>query len=196
MLHPHTELKFVSTEIGYGVFATEDIPMGTITWVQDELDRVIKKEDIKNFSKPNLENLFKYTYRNKNGDFFFCWDLTRFINHCFLPNTMLTGLGFEIALTHIKSGEEITNDYGTLNIVEPFKCSVGKDAREYVRPNDLEIFYHRWDGWINTALPFVFKVDQPLEVFLTSEQLSLLREIESGDHKIPTILNNYYHASE
>ena len=32
MIHPDTELRFISPEIGFGVFATKLIPQGTITW--------------------------------------------------------------------------------------------------------------------------------------------------------------------
>ncbi|HAV55880.1 MAG TPA: SET domain-containing protein-lysine N-methyltransferase, partial [Aequorivita sp.] len=39
MIHPKTELKFISDQIGYGVVATEFIPAGTITWALDDLDR-------------------------------------------------------------------------------------------------------------------------------------------------------------
>ena len=40
MIHPSTELKYVSPEIGIGVVATEFIPKGTITWALDPLDQV------------------------------------------------------------------------------------------------------------------------------------------------------------
>lgn len=35
MIHPDTELRFINPEIGYGVFATQFIPRGTITWVRE-----------------------------------------------------------------------------------------------------------------------------------------------------------------
>ena len=107
MLHPHTELRFVSAEIGYGIFATAFIPKGTIMWVKDELDRIIPKEKISELSPANLENLLKYSYRTSAGDYFFCWDLTRYVNHSFNPNSMLTALGFEIAINDIHPGDEI-----------------------------------------------------------------------------------------
>jgi hypothetical protein len=39
MVHPHTELRFVSPQIGWGVFATRLIPRGTIVWALDSLDQ-------------------------------------------------------------------------------------------------------------------------------------------------------------
>lgn len=112
MIHQSTELKFVSDDIGYGVFATSDIPMGTIIWVKDQLDRVIKKNDLSEFTDANLENLLKYTYRDRNGDYIFCWDHTRFINHSFFPNTMATSLNFEIAIKNISKGKKSLTTMG------------------------------------------------------------------------------------
>ena len=48
MIHPSTELKYVSPEIGIGVVATEFIPKGTITWALDPLDQVFPPEEILN----------------------------------------------------------------------------------------------------------------------------------------------------
>lgn len=196
MLHPHTELRFVSTEIGYGIFATEHIPKGTITWVKDELDRVISKDEVKKLSPANLENLMRYTYRNSVGDFFFCWDLTRYVNHSYIPNSMLTALGFEIAVRDILIGEEITNDYGTFNIIEKFKCANGPDhERDYVCPDDLARYHRQWDDLIAEAFPLLRKVEQPLSKFLTSSQEKEVMHIESGEKSMPSVLTNLYRGN-
>ncbi len=194
MLHPHTELRFVSPEIGYGIFATAFIPKGTITWVKDELDRIIPKEKIKEFSPANLENLLKYTYRTSTGDYFFCWDLTRFVNHSFTPNSMLTSLGFEIAIRDINIGDEMTNDYGTLNIIEKFQCahSPSTNHREFVCPDDLQRFHAKWDLMIDSAFSFINKVNQPLENFLSTDQTKEIENIKNGLKKIPSIIDNYF----
>jgi uncharacterized protein len=192
MLHPHTELRFVSEDIGYGIFATQDIPKGTITWVKDQLDRVISKSELQLFTPSNLENFLKYTYRDKNGDYFFCWDLTRYVNHSYYPNSMITGLGFEIAIKDILKGDEITNDYGTFNIIEPFVCANGPHSRESVKPDDLKRFYKVWDEQIYEAMMFHNIVTQPLEKFLTKEQNERLDKIHGGEMQMPSILENYF----
>jgi hypothetical protein len=192
MIHPNTELRFVSEEIGYGVFATKDIPMGTIVWVQDQLDRVITENDLKHFTKMNLDNLLKYTFRNRHGDFVFCWDHTRFINHSFFPNSMSTSLNFEIAIRDIFSGDEITNDYGTLNIIEPFKCKRNSSSRDEVRPNDLQYFFQEWDKQIESASKLISKVEQPLKNMLTHDQTRQLNLVSRGEIKFPSILENFF----
>jgi len=191
MLHPHTELRFVSPEIGYGIFATHFIPKGTITWVLDELDRVILKEEVEKFSPANKENLIHYTYRDSKGNYIFCWDLTRYINHGFNPNSMITPLGFEVAIQDIHPGDEITNDYGTLNILEPFKCA--KDphhTREWVRPDDIKLMHKEWDLQISEALPLVPDQLQPLYKFLTEKQKADIEQMTKNGKSIPSILNN------
>ena len=193
MLHPHTELKFVSPEIGYGIFATALIPKGTITWVKDELDRIVAKEDLAQMTQANLENLLKYSYRNSNGDYVFCWDLTRYVNHSYTPNSMLTTFGFEVAIRDILPGEEMTNDYGTLNIIESFECANGPSLkRKLVSPDDLKRFYSQWDMQINSALTFLSEHKQPLDKFLTSKQRDDISRTQGGNQVIPSVLENLY----
>ncbi|MEZ4819089.1 MAG: hypothetical protein R3A45_04010 [Bdellovibrionota bacterium] len=50
MIHPHTKLEFVNKDIGFGVFATEWIPAGTITWVQDKMDHTIKPDELSTYT--------------------------------------------------------------------------------------------------------------------------------------------------
>ncbi|MCB0801615.1 MAG: SET domain-containing protein-lysine N-methyltransferase, partial [Flavobacteriales bacterium] len=66
MIHPKTELKFISKEIGYGVVATEFIPAGTITWALDKLDREFSLIEFQSF-EPIYQNILDYyTFRNNN----------------------------------------------------------------------------------------------------------------------------------
>jgi len=37
MIHPHTELRFISEQVGHGVLATQIIPRGTMVYVKDRL---------------------------------------------------------------------------------------------------------------------------------------------------------------
>lgn len=45
-MHPDTEIRHLSEEVGVGVFATKLIPKGTIVWIKDELDIVLDEENI------------------------------------------------------------------------------------------------------------------------------------------------------
>lgn len=190
MLHPHTELRYLGPEIGSGVFATAPIPMGTITWVQDSLDQVI---DLKVHTKyrdypPVLE---RYSFRNKDGQYVLCWDYARFVNHHCEANCLSPGLEFEIALRDIAEGEELTNDYGSLNLEFVMECTCGSErCRGETRPEDFENLADRWDSLLQHAFPSIDSVEQPLWPYLESGKL--VKACLSGDEPIPSIRNHLY----
>ena len=112
MIHPKTELRLISDEIGYGVVAKEFIPAGTITWALDELDREFTPEHVKKMN-PFYQNILEtYCYRNNKGNLVLCWDYGRYVNHSFKSNCLSTAYDFEIAIRDIEAGEELTDDYG------------------------------------------------------------------------------------
>ena len=126
MLHPAIDLKLVSPEIGYGVFATQDIPKGTILWALDPLDQMIDQAKAKAMKDPSESVLRRYSWVNGNGDRILCWDFGRFMNHSCEPNSVGPGkLEFEIAVRDIKAGEEVVCDYGSFNLEEPLDCACG-----------------------------------------------------------------------
>ena len=98
MIHPHTELRFINNEIGYGVVATEFIPAGTITWVQDKLDREFLPEEVGSLDPIYQSILDTYTFRNRVGNYILCWDNARYVNHSFNSNCLTTAYDFEIAV--------------------------------------------------------------------------------------------------
>ena len=62
MIHPKTELRLVGDNIGYGVFATVDIPEGTIVFVQDQLDIVINEKEFEALNFQEQKNVEKYSF--------------------------------------------------------------------------------------------------------------------------------------
>ncbi|MDQ4141369.1 MAG: SET domain-containing protein-lysine N-methyltransferase, partial [Bacteroidota bacterium] len=63
MIHPHTQLQFISAEKGYGVVATQFIPKGTITWAFDPLDQVFTPEKVMQLSPLFQKIVNTYSYR-------------------------------------------------------------------------------------------------------------------------------------
>ena len=125
MVHPDTELRFVSPAIGRGVFATRDIPTGTITWALDVLDQHFSDEDIRRLPDYDRELVEEYAYIEGRGDHILCWDHARFYNHSCDANCLGVCDDFQMAVRDIAAGEELTEDYGTFNPRErePFHCS-------------------------------------------------------------------------
>lgn len=163
MIHPHTHLKIVSPEIGLGVFATKDIPLGTIVYAKDPLEIVIDEDQFESLPELVKQKADIYSYIESNGARVLSWDSAKFVNHCCEANTLSTGYGFEIAIRDIKAGEEVTDDYGMFNIPQDMKlyCNC-RDCREVLRAADFKKLVPYWDEKVTHALASLRKVDQPL----------------------------------
>ena len=191
-MHPDTEIRFISDEIGYGVVATRLIPKGTITWVQDELDHVIKPEEVQRMQKLTQDMLEKYSFRNSKGEHVLCWDLAKYVNHSFNANCLSTAYDFELAVRDIHPGEQLTDDYGYLNVSEPFKAQDEGTERNTVYPDDLLHFHEQWDAQLKEAFLFFEQVEQPLAQLVSSKHLNLLKERLRNNKPLDSILNLYY----
>ncbi|REE24386.1 hypothetical protein DFQ09_104157 [Winogradskyella pacifica] len=192
MIHPKTELKFINKEIGYGVVATEFIPAGTITWVLDQLDRDFSPEAFNAMDPIYKTILDTYSYRNNKGNFVLCWDNGRFVNHSFNSNCFTTAYDFEIAIRDIHPGEQLTDDYGYLNITEPFEGVDEGTERRVVYPDDLLNFHKIWDQQILNVFGKIPFNEQPLRVLIKDDLWNKIERIASGKEEMDSILNNYY----
>ena len=195
MIHPATRVHFLNDLIGYGVFATDFIPMGTITWVRDELDRELTPEAFYALHPDVIEMALKYSYRNNKGNYILPWDHTRYTNHSFYPNTMITPYGFEIAIKDIQPNEQITNDYGTLNIIESFEPVDEGHERKMVHPNDLTRYYAQYDTAILNALKQIEKCKQLLWDLLADNIKQTIGNIQIGKEKPISVQDCYYHPA-
>ncbi len=196
MIHPNTELKFISNEIGYGVVATQHIPAGTITWVQDKLDREFSIMDFENMEPIYQSILDTYTFRNKKGNFVLCWDNGRYVNHSFNSNCMTTAYDFEIAIRDIQVGDQITDDYGYLNISYPFRGVDEGTRRKIVYPDDLLRYYKIWDRKIKNVFHKIATLEQPLSSIIPNETWNQIERVIAGEEELESILSNYYNESE
>lgn len=192
MMHPATELRFIDEEIGYGVVATEDIPKGTITWVQDELDQIFTPAQVSAMGKPAQEMINKYSFRNNKGNFVLCWDLSKYVNHSFRSNCLSTAYDFEIAVRDIAAGEELTDDYGYLNVTEAFLPRDEHSLRKAVYPDDLLHYHEDWDQQLEEAFRELDQVQQPLKKLLSRALQKKIDLILTGKEKMDSILNLYY----
>jgi hypothetical protein len=187
-----TEVVSIDDVKGRGVTATARIPQGTVTWVFDDLDREIPMARLDQFSPPCRESVLTYSYRNSKGNLVFCWDNERYINHSFRPNCCLTAYNFEIAIRDIEPGEEITNDYGTLNIIAPFAVDSEGTDRTTVYPDDLLRYSEYWDGRLREAFNRLLEVDQPLREVFQPEVWRLAEFVARGETAMASIRNCYY----
>lgn len=192
MIHPDTEVRFISKEKGYGVVATKLIPRGTITWVQDELDQVFSREKTANLNPYIKKYLDTYSFTNKNGEMVLCWDNGKFVNHSFRPSCFSTPYDFEIAIRDIHPGEELTDDYGYLNVEKPFHVIDEGTERKTVYPDDILTFHEQWDAIIKENAPEVLKAEQSLRALISEKIWNEFVNAVYHAHSMKSILECHY----
>jgi uncharacterized protein len=192
MIHPDTELKYISKEIGYGVVAKKLIKEGTITWALDKLDREFTPAEIRKMDDVYKDILDTYSYRNNIGNFVLCWDNARFVNHSFNSTCFSTAYDFEIAIRDIQPGEQLTDDYGYLNISTPFKPVSEGTKRKIVYPDDIVRYSEEWDKKLLNSFIKINSVHQPLKNLLKKNTINKIDKIIAGKAKMDSILTCYF----
>lgn len=188
MIHPHTELRWINEQIGFGVFATRAIPAGTIVWAMDSLDQRLSPDKVESLPSMTREAAMKYMFRDSGGHYVLCWDYTRYVNHSFHPTCMMTPLAFDLAVVDIEAGRELTGDYGMLNIVEPFQPFHEPGAgREVVMPDDLASNSERWDALLAQAFHRIPSLPQPLREVVDAADWSRALRICAGAEPLPSL---------
>lgn len=197
MLHPSTKVEFISPEKGYGVIATEFIPKGTVTWCLDELDRVFTPKQVSLLTPQSKKVIDTYCFRDKEGDYVLCWDLGRFVNHSSNSNCLSTAYDLELAIRDIHPGEELTDDYGYLNLEAPFECLPENEGdRTTIYPDDLLRYHDVWDAKLLDAFVPFSKVNQPLKPWIPNKNWVAGMEISLGKRKMESIINCYFAPTE
>lgn len=190
MIHPHTELRFISDAIGRGVVATRPIPRGTITWTLDDFDLVLPPERVAVLDPHYREIVDRYAYLAPGGSYVLCWDFGRFVNHSCDPTSHSLGPDVEIAVRDIEAGEQLTSDYGELNLEGDLECRCGaRRCRGTVRREDALRLWKKWDERVGETLPFVRRVEQPLWPFV--RDAARLEAILGGRLPVPSTRHHY-----
>jgi hypothetical protein len=95
----------------------------------------------------------------------------------------------------IAPGEELTDDYGSLNLEYDFHCSCGlPECRRQVRPGDLLTFADDWDRIVTEPFRLIPTVTQPLWHFL--EETRAVEAALSGASAIASVRANYVNVGE
>jgi hypothetical protein len=177
MVHPGTELRYINETMGWGVFATRPIPKGTITWVRDDFDQTFAPDEVKRMETAYQKILEEYSFVDARGMIVLCWDHSRYFNHSCAANCLSAGYDFELAVRNIRAGEELTDDYGTLNLRQDFHCACGlASCRKIILPDDMERLSEEWDAAVREAFPLISAVQQPL--------WPLLKEKDEVEHAL------------
>lgn len=193
MIHPNTEVKVVNEHIGLGVYATKLIPKGSITYILDEMELIYPKNHPLLKNPLYINHINKYSYIDNKGDRILSWDYAKYMNHDCEFNSISTGYGFEIAIRNILPGEQITDDYGTLNIEKQLDCGCSKPTcRKTIYPDDLVKYSNDWDILIKDALKSLKNVPQPLMEYMDTQLKEELDYYLQTGKEYNSIRNTYY----
>ena len=179
MVLPSLQTKWISDEKGYGLFATEFIAKGTITYCQDPLDIVISPADIPKYHSTLRDSIHKFAFEPPGGNVVLCWDNAKYINHCCQPNTLSTGYEFEIAVRDVLVGEELTTDYRLFSKNNKFNFFC--DNMQCPRSQMDELPLEQIDQRIIDALVDWQEVEQPLEFLVPLTIIEKLQQYLNGD---------------
>lgn len=197
MMHPNTELRFVSEDVGLGVFATTFIPQGTIVWILDDLDIILEEDYVDSLDEIRQEIVYKYSYQNNEGQYILCWDHSRYMNHSFHPNCIATAYEFELAARDIYPGEQVTCDYGTMGEDEDFECVPEENTvRTKVKADDYLSLYLEWDEMAKQAFTHFNTVEQPLKHLISKEFIDKVNAVASGREPLDSILTTFEDESD
>lgn len=165
MLAPIFSLKKTRGK-GYGLFAKQDIPAGTIVFFECPRCRVIAKRDFQRLSPRQRRRLLFHAYTRKDGSVVQSCGLSKYMNHSCEANILDTGRGFDIVVRDIKRGQEATYDYRTFYDEDwGFVCKCGAPdccgtfACRHPLPKGLR---KKWNALLRPALAKIRFVPQPL----------------------------------
>lgn len=193
MIHPDTKLRFVSPVIGHGVVAERLIPRGTITWITDSLDIILNPIQVEQLPAMMRQHIDHYAFINHQGEAILCWDIARYVNHSCEPSTLSIGSLCTIAVRDIQPGEQITEDYATLNLINDLQCVCGaKSCRGRIGPHELEVLAPGFDRQARSAIELIPDLTQPLLQIADPVTVKHLLDISSGIAPMPSCFDNYF----
>jgi hypothetical protein len=192
MIHPDTELRFIDDAIGHGVFATKPIPRGTVVWVLCRFDIVLTPEAVRALPAPYLPIIENYAYGTADGNRVLCWDHGRSINHSCDPAMLGVGAQVEIAVRDIAAGEQLTCEYGSLNLPYRLDCKCGSPhCRGVIGGDDVLTHWRAWDEAVGRALTLAAHVPQPLLPFARDREAQRFRDWANGTAPRPSHRDNH-----
>ncbi len=120
---------------GFGVFASEKIPAGTLVWkFHPAVDLVIAHATMVGLPVATQEFIHSHAYLDSETRvYILCGDLAKFCNHASVPNTTVVDdpdspYRGDIAARDIEVGEELTTNYAEFDAEWAIKLEAAKTA--------------------------------------------------------------------
>jgi uncharacterized protein len=193
MIHPDTELRFISDDVGYGVFATQPISRGTLVWTLCHFDRIYTPNEVGHLPLAYRRLIDRFAYINPDADYVLCWDAGRYVNHSCNPAMLPVGRDYEILVRDIIPGEQITCDYAGCNLSATLTCRCGApNCRGTIGGADMLTLCEGLDQTVAAALRMALHVPQPLLAFARDGTMFI--DYASGRRPMPSQREHYVDA--
>lgn len=154
MFHPATELRRVSSVVGYGVFATANIPMGSIVYIHDSTALALGENNCQKLMNGGTDNCLKHSCDS---------------------NTLYSSYGFGIAVRNIFRGEQLTINYDMLKVAHDAPCHGDNlHCQQHLGITDHPACANKWEQKIKSAMEQFIEVSQPLLNHLPADTFGLL----------------------
>jgi len=152
VLHPAITASGEGSIHGVCLITTRRILRGEAVWVLDEPKYTWK--EIESWSKSRRRDFDWYGFQCGVDRYSLPEGLSREMNHSCDPNTWWSGSETLVARRDIEIGEEITYDYATAEVDQPFEleCSCGS-ARCRGAVTNRDYLNQAWQAQYGTHLP-------------------------------------------
>jgi|GEM_PF-865083 hypothetical protein len=165
MIIPQVYKKLTSTT-GYGVYARQTIPAGTIAMT--ECPRCQTMSHAEALNHPNKDFIFSHAPISATTypDFLYpCKDEIYYLNHSCRANVLTLGGGIDIVVETIPAGEELTFDYRCM--FDPyidFDCTChNSNCAGHIRCFEVpEELLEEWQHRLTRVIPLISQVPQPI----------------------------------
>ncbi|MDM7935600.1 MAG: SET domain-containing protein-lysine N-methyltransferase, partial [Methanothrix sp.] len=174
---------------GNGIFAAEQIPLGTIVFYYSSEDEFLSKEEYQRLSPEERAHLSMFGVEDEFGT----WIITDGdANHSCDANILslfVNGIYCDIAVKDIQHDEEITLDYRLLYSSYPriMECNCRSPLCRRVVGSGLPADARTqtiWISRISNAVSHIFSVDQPLFSRSDERAIELAYAIKSKENPI------------
>lgn len=175
MMHPDTTTGYIGAEKGIGIVATKPLPVGTIVYVYDSMEIVVRPDDPR-MKNPLYSKMFDhFSFTDKHGNLVVPWDHGRYMNHCCNPNTLSMSNGCNIVIRDVAVGEELTEDYGLWRLRNPIPLVCNhSNCRKVVGIADNPLIAERCDMLIKQAILKWRDVPQAMFSMINNETINEL----------------------
>jgi hypothetical protein len=174
---------------GRGLFATREIPCGTVVWFPCRRCDRWSAAEIQGLPEARVQWLDEYGYRLSDGGILLPCSNAHLMNHSCKARVLDFGLDFGVAVRDIHAEEEVTCDFRTFTADPAWsltcRCRASGCAGRLTPQGGLNLHLQReWSRRVEEALVRLPRTPQPMHEELLASS-TVYRQIRFGESALP-----------